>query len=57
MVVIGSTSLVAQFQDNRPYIDQWRPNDKRGVNVFEASKLAPADFNGLHVRFGGAFAQ
>ncbi len=32
----------------------WRPNDKRGVNTFESSKLDTVEYDGLRVRIGGA---
>ncbi|MBW6479759.1 MAG: hypothetical protein K0B37_10045, partial [Bacteroidales bacterium] len=32
----------------------WRPNDKRGVNTFESSKLDTVEYEGLRVRIGGA---
>lgn len=38
-------------------IDNWRPNDQTGINIFEAPKTPDASFDGLKVRIGGAFAQ
>jgi hypothetical protein len=35
----------------------FRPQDKRGLNVFEAPKEAGAPYNGLAIQFGAAFAQ
>jgi hypothetical protein len=32
----------------------WRPNDKRGLNVFEDPKVDTVDFDGLRVRIGGS---
>jgi hypothetical protein len=33
----------------------YRPNDKRGINVFETSKQDTVPFKGLHVKVGGNF--
>lgn len=32
----------------------WRPNDKRGINTFESTKLDTVEYKGLRVRIGGA---
>jgi hypothetical protein len=32
----------------------WRPNDKRGINTFESTKLDTVEYEGLRVRIGGA---
>lgn len=52
-------SLLATFvtaqEDGK--IDNWRPYDQEGVNIFEAPKQPDATFDGLKVRLGGAFAQ
>lgn len=38
-------------------IDNWRPWDQRGVNVFEPAKDLNTTFDGVKVRVGGSFAQ
>lgn len=40
----------------QPAMQYFRPNDKRGINVFETSKEDTVDFDNLKVRIGGAFA-
>ena len=35
-------------------LDNFRPRDQRGINVFEAPKDTVSDFDGLKVRVGGA---
>ncbi len=44
------TSSFAQLKD----LQYWRPNDQRGVNVFESSKLDTVPWDGVRVRIGGA---
>lgn len=48
-VVISSNAQDKQLQ-------YWRPNDARGLNVYETPKTDTATFNGLKVRIGGDFA-
>ena len=50
--MIMTTSILAQ----QPTIQNWRPYDQTGVNVFEPAKDT-AEFEGLKVRIGGAFTQ
>jgi len=47
-----SVILKAQQHD----LQFFRPNDKRGLNVFETSKSDTVAFDGLRVRVGGDFA-
>ena len=42
-------------QSNRD-LQFFRPNDKRGINVFETSKTDTIGFTGMKVRIGGDFA-
>jgi hypothetical protein len=37
-------------------LQYWRPNDMRGLNVFEAPKIDTVEFDGVYVRVGGDFA-
>jgi hypothetical protein len=39
-----------------PSLQYWRPNDKRGLNVFEPSKSDTTSFQGMKIRIGGDFA-
>jgi len=34
-----------------------RPQDQRGVNMFETPKIAGAEYNGFKIQWGAAFAQ
>lgn len=47
------TGLSAMAQDNG--IQYYRPNDQRGVNVFETTKADTVPFKGLKVKVGGNF--
>ena len=47
-----TSALYAQ----QPDLQYFRPNNKRGVNVFETSKADSVVFEGLKVRLGGDFA-
>ena len=51
--MIMTTSILAQ----QPTIQNWRPYDQTGVNVFEPAKDLDTEFDGLKVRIGGAFTQ
>lgn len=51
--LIFSSTLLAQ----QPTIDNYRPMDKTGINVFEAPKNIDTEFTGIKVRIGGAFTQ
>ena len=47
-------SFVASAQ--QPTLKFFRPNDKRGLNVFETNKTDSIIFDGIKVRIGGDFA-
>lgn len=49
--LLFTTSIFAQE------IQNWRPTDQTGINVFEPAKDMETPFNGLKVRVGGAFTQ
>lgn len=53
LVAMITGSAVAQSQSEMQYA---RPNDKRGVNVFETSKEDTVGYDGVKVRVGGDFA-
>src|SRR5690554_4223947 len=53
LVAVFTSPLMAQLQSDLQYA---RPNDKRGLNVFETSKLDTIGFEGVKVRVGGDFA-
>ena len=53
MVAAFSSPLLAQLQ---PELQYFRPNDQRGINVFETSKIDTVGYEGLKVRVGGDFA-
>ncbi|QCR21481.1 hypothetical protein [Pontibacter sp. SGAir0037] len=38
-------------------MQNWRPNDKRGIHVFETSKQDTVVYEGLKLRLGGSFTQ
>ena len=48
----GSLTVNAQNK-----VDNLRPYDKTGINVFDAPKDTNAVFEGLHVKFGAGFTQ
>jgi hypothetical protein len=48
-----TTMLISQRAD----IDNFRPYDKNGVNIFETPKDTMTDFDQLGLRIGGAFTQ
>lgn len=52
LMTAGAGTLYAQ----QPSLQYWRPNDQRGLNVFEAPKTDTVDFEGVKVRVGGDFA-
>ncbi|MCC9165836.1 hypothetical protein [Pontibacter harenae] len=49
--------LSASAQVTLSDMQNWRPNDKRGINVFETAKGDTTSFDGLKVRLGGSFTQ
>jgi len=52
LAILLAASLTAQQK-----IQNWRPYDQEGVNVFEPKKDFDTPFDGLKVRIGGSFAQ
>ena len=54
LLLFSSLGLLAQGQ---PAIQYFRYYDKRGVNVFETSKVDTIPYEGLKVRFGAGFTQ
>lgn len=53
LVVAFASPLMAQLQPDLQYS---RPNDQRGLNVFETSKVDTVGYDGVKVRVGGDFA-
>lgn len=53
LILIFASAGVMMAQDNLQY---WRPNDQRGVNVFETKKSDTVAFDHMRVRVGGDFA-
>src|SRR5690554_1659157 len=53
LVVAFTSPLMAQLQPDLQYS---RPNDQRGLNVFETSKVDTVGYEGIKVRVGGDFA-
>jgi hypothetical protein len=51
LMLIGSVVMAQQ-----PAMQYFRPNDKRGINVFETSKKDSTVFKDIQVRVGGDFA-
>ena len=51
-ILLVSASVSAQYTD----LQNWRPNDKRGLNVFEGPAVDTVDYPGFAVRIGGDFA-
>lgn len=56
LTIILAALVVTAFAQ-QPKIQNWRPYDQRGVNVFEPKKDIDTEFNGLNVRIGAAFTQ
>ena len=54
---ICMVALVSNMYAQRADIDNFRPYDKNGLNIFETPKDSMTDFDELGVRIGGAFAQ
>lgn len=54
--VIFSLCIISMVQAQQPGIQFFRPNDQRGLNVFEASKNDSITYEGVKVRIGGDFA-
>lgn len=57
LAVAAMTSAGAFAQLTTEDMPYWRPYDKRGLNVFEPSKVDTIDYTGMKVRIGGNFAQ
>lgn len=53
LVLLSVTALAVHAQ--RADLQYFRPNDARGLNVFETSKVDTVGFNGVAVRVGGDF--
>src|SRR5690554_1080208 len=53
LVVVFANPLVAQLQSDLQFA---KPNDQRGLNVFETSKVDTIGYEGIKVRVGGDFA-
>lgn len=54
LLLFAGILFSATAQDKK--LQYWRPNDQRGVNVFEPSKKDTTVFDELKVRLGGDFA-
>lgn len=52
-LMMFATCLISQRAD----IDNFRPYDKTGIDIFETPKDSMTDFDQIGVRIGGAFAQ
>lgn len=52
VIFLAAGSLYAQNTS----LQYWRPNDKRGLNVFEPNKGDTTLFTGMKIRVGGDFA-
>ena len=53
LAMIMTTSVLAQ----QPEIQNYRPNNQTGINVFEPAKDLNTEFTGIKVRIGGNFTQ
>ncbi len=51
-----SLTVSAQWGERRPLLENWRPNDKRGLNVYEDPVADTVAYEGFLVRIGGDFA-
>jgi len=54
LLLFGSIGVWAQAQ---PAIQFFRHYDKRGINVFETTKVDTIPYDGLKIRFGAGFTQ
>ena len=50
--VLASTAFYAQNSETIPNL---RPNDQRGINVFENNKISTSEFDGIKLNWGAAF--
>src|SRR6187401_3024211 len=48
---------VTMLHAQQPALQYYRPNDQRGLNIFETTKQDSVPFTGLKVRVGGNFTQ
>jgi len=55
LVAIAGLSLINTGAKAQETIQYYRPNDMRGINVFETSKIDTVKFTGLRVKVGGNF--
>jgi len=55
IVIAGLSIMPAGVKAQNATMQFYRPNDQRGVNVFETSKLDTVIFNGVKVKVGGNF--
>lgn len=53
---VASILVPALSQAQRPELQFYRPNDKRGLNTFEPGKEDTVPYTGVKVRVGGDFA-
>lgn len=56
MLVILALMLSGVAFAQQPALQYFRPNDQRGLNVYEPSKVDTVGFDGIKVRVGGDFA-
>ncbi|HVS94855.1 MAG TPA: hypothetical protein VHE54_00165 [Puia sp.] len=54
-IILLALGFTAAAQDG--HMQNYRPNDKTGLNVFETSKSDTSTFSKLHVKVGGNFEQ
>ncbi|MGB3799790.1 MAG: hypothetical protein WA952_08225 [Lewinella sp.] len=54
LLLLGTLGTLLHAQ--QPGLQFFRPNDQRGLNVFETSKADTVPFGGVRVRVGGDFA-
>lgn len=47
-------TLTVSAQENN--LQNWRPNDQRGINIFESPREDTVGFDGFKIRIGGDFA-
>jgi hypothetical protein len=52
MILVVTFTATAQVRD----LQNWRPNDKRGLHIFESPVEDTVGFDGMRVRVGGDFA-
>jgi hypothetical protein len=55
LFIVAGLGLVPILAHAQETIQYYRPNDRRGINVFETSKLDTVKFTGLKVKVGGNF--